>query len=158
MKNYAKSKWKPRELSAIPDLGVQNLSIGKSYQQDYDQLPREIRTWESNRLSHSVGEVMQHTDRYVTVNTAPLGAPYPVRRLAWWIFERLVHRTAPAARCTLAQTKSPPPVLTEDGQNPEDAGVTTTSGSVPTTVDTSSLQHRESWGASEQVFTPPLPF
>jgi hypothetical protein len=157
VKEYAKAKWTPRQTEASAN-HPPKLEIGKSYQQDYDQLPREIRTWESNRLAHRVSVVLEHIDRYVTVNIAPLGSRYPRWRASWWIYERLVHRTDPGARCTLAEIKSPPPSATGDGRNQEDAGGYDTSGSVSAEADTSSVHQETVSRPRDQVLSLPLPF
>jgi hypothetical protein len=114
VKAYAKEKWRPYLNQGTPG------RVDKSYQQDYDQLPREIRTWECARLSHRVREVMQHTDRVETVCTALSSAPWHVRARSYWIYERVRHAAKRPEWCTLSTNKSgganphAPPLIQED--------------------------------------------
>jgi hypothetical protein len=72
-----------------------NTLYGKEYQQAYDEMPREIRTFESNQLEHLVAELDLHLDRLEVVNIAPPGAPWHVRVESFWAFDRIEH--VPAA-------------------------------------------------------------
>lgn len=105
-----------------------NTASAKSYQQEYDELPREIRTWECNRLAHPVRVVLEHTDRPVIVNLNPF-APWPIRRLHWWLISRQVHCVPAAGRCSLALTKKRLRISPNLRSRREDSGVTTTKGS-----------------------------
>jgi len=70
------------------------------YQQRYELLPREIRTWESSRLAHKVAELDAHRDRPDIVCTTP-SAPWSTKVLNFWQIGRILHVTPPG-RCTLA--------------------------------------------------------
>lgn len=94
VRNYAKKR--PLNSQSIPG----TVSGSKAYQQDYDQLPREIRTWESNRLAHRVAELLEHLDGGEIVCTAPPFAPRWERVHYYWLIARLRH-TPPRSGCTL---------------------------------------------------------
>lgn len=76
-KKYASDKWTPREHQELekPESGGAErspLSMSqevpelhdKSYQQEYDLLPRELRTWQCSRLVAPVAEIDKHLTRY----------------------------------------------------------------------------------------------
>jgi len=129
----------------------------KSYQQDYDSLPREIRTWECSRLATSVGEALQHIDRWDIVNTNPF-APWPIRMNSYWLVGVVRHVRGRGNSCSLGKTKRPLQMLSGVGASLEDAGATTTSApggakAPPVEPSIPGLS-----GPSEQLSTIPLPF
>jgi len=73
---------------------------GKAYQQEYDSLPRELRTFESNRLEHQVAELDQHVDKSEVICTAPPGAPWWQQLESLWIVGHW-HHTTEGRWCTL---------------------------------------------------------
>jgi hypothetical protein len=95
---------------------------GKAYQQDYDELPREIRTWECNRRWHRVAELAEHIDQPLIVNTASPGASLGERAHSWWVYGMLRHRPRPQHRCTLAQKRTPFPKPLGTAPHREDSG------------------------------------
>ena len=99
--SYVKAYAKGKQSRASP---------GKAYQQDYDLLPREIRTWECNRLGHTVKELANHTDRAIVVNTNPF-APWSIKRLHYWLIARGEHTTPPRRLVYSGQNqRAPEPV------------------------------------------------
>lgn len=169
VKEYAKAKWKPRNDRATDrraGRSLQNMDLeadtgrrpDKSYQQDYDDLPRTIRTWECSRLSHTVREVATHIDRVELINTAPLGAPWPVRMRAWWIYERVQHRIPTRGWCNLAAKKSGAAQHPAAPLKTEEPGDHTTECSRRDESLRSSLQPDRAAQQAEQLSTLPLPF
>ena len=81
----------------------------KAYQQDYDNMPREIRTFECNQLEMLVKDLDAHLDRPDNVCIAPLSAPWPERIMHWWrigTYAHVPHRGG----CSIAvRTKKRPP-------------------------------------------------
>jgi len=78
--------------------------VDKSYQQQYEQLPREIRTFQHNLLEHYMSAVDQHVDRPIIVNTAPPMAPWTVRALNFWL-AGVERHTVARWGCSLVLTK-----------------------------------------------------
>jgi hypothetical protein len=78
----------------------------KSYQQDYDELPREIRTFQCSRLAHFVQELDGHRER---VEIAWIYDPDPVtgRIATGWVLARVAHTSAPRG-CSLRKKKRAP--------------------------------------------------
>ena len=129
VRKYASDKWQPRSASrgaGVPD---------KSYQQEYDDLPREIRTWESSRRQYAEAELRQHMDAWDIVNTNPF-APWPIKRLHWWCIARVRHVTPPRSPCTIGRNKAPPAHQPTGGADTEDADDTTIRGSGPVVTPT----------------------
>jgi len=84
---------------------------GVHYQQDYDLLPREIRTWQSNRRAYAVAELERHIDVALTENTAPAGCSYAVWKNSWWYIGQRRHEPWRRAGCNL------PPYQKRSGQS-----------------------------------------
>lgn len=112
----------PEDLDAGPGLD----ELDKSYQQDYELLPREIRTWECSRLSELVAVIDQHRSRWDIVNTNPF-APWPIKQLHYWLIGQVLHPTPTPEWCTLAAKQRPLPKLARSGRVRRNAGVTSTS-------------------------------
>lgn len=104
VKKYAADPAKSRRPSGGPVLGGDDRRGHKAYQQDYEDLPREIRTFEHSALEWYVKDVDNHIDRAICVNTAPDGADWTTRKRAWWLMHYLHHDPEPGA-CTLRKTK-----------------------------------------------------
>jgi len=83
-------------------------SSEKAYQQSYDELPREIRTFENNRLGFLAAQLDAHRDGYVLENLAPFNSTFSRRLLNWWLMQRL-HHVEGAGGCSLRleQRRSP---------------------------------------------------
>jgi hypothetical protein len=75
----------------------------KAYQQEYENLPRELRTFESNRLEHQVAELDEHLDKFEVVCTAGPGAPFWQQLESLWIIGHWTHTTE-GRWCTLRGT------------------------------------------------------
>jgi hypothetical protein len=75
----------------------------KAYQQEYENLPRELRTFESNRLQHLVAELDQHLDRQEVICTAGAGAPFWQQMESLWLVSSWTHVTE-RRWCTLRGT------------------------------------------------------
>ena len=75
----------------------------KAYQQDYDQVPRELRTFQSNRTTFALTEIDQHLLQFDIAWTYD---PDPVtgRIATGWVLARLSHAPAPGG-CRLNQRK-----------------------------------------------------
>ena len=134
--NYVKAYAKKPYRSPTPVNGVvksAGLSIDKSYQAAYELLPREIRTFECSLLEHLVAEIDAHLPRPDVVNLAPLGAPWPVRMLHFWVvgtFDHMPARTG--CRMRLRQKKRRPRPSPQSRSRLEETGVHSTDSQVPT--------------------------
>jgi hypothetical protein len=113
VRKYASEKWTPHQANRDPRVNgaAERPLADKSYQQEYEALPREIRTWECNRLAHRVAELDEHRDKIELVCTAPW-APLHVRLTSFWILARIRHVIPPRGCCTLAQIKTRTPQST----------------------------------------------
>jgi len=113
VRQYAKSPEKLPPInpgyrpSADGELERKPRARAKSYQQDYENMPREIRTWECNRLRERVAYLDKHRDNVELVSTAPAFAPWPVKRESYWVIARLTHRMQRVSNVSPTQTESP---------------------------------------------------
>jgi len=107
VKQYAKAPNKRRPAGDPPVHGGDKHQVDKSYQQDYEQLPRSIRTYENNALSWYVDDIDQHRDRSVLENrsSAPVGSIEWLK--GFWLMQTLHHHPQPGT-CTLRRTQKRP--------------------------------------------------
>lgn len=68
-----------------PPLRTASRSGSKGYQQDYDQMPREIRTFQHQVLAHYVADLDAHRTRGVVDYLGPLMARWYERIEHYWI-------------------------------------------------------------------------
>ena len=97
----------------------------KSYQQRYEELPREIRTWECSRLGARVADIDRHRDRCVLVNRMWY-APWQVRRFHYEVLGWERHVTPRGGFCTLRENQRPLRRSTRSGRDWRNAGGTST--------------------------------
>ena len=107
-------RWFRREAGAYARAYAKKIGH-KAYQQAYDSLPRELRTFESNRLAHTAAELDKHIDKYEVVCTAPPGAPWWQQLESLWIVAHWTHvterrwctlRAAPGGACYIARDEA----------------------------------------------------
>lgn len=107
VKKYARAPEKSRLAGARPVPSDVEHQVDKSYQQAYEDLPREIRTYEHSVLPWLMSEIDEHRGRGELVNTSP----FPVGSSEWlrsfWLMQTLHHRW-PWQACTLRKTKRRP--------------------------------------------------
>lgn len=65
---------------------------GKRYQQDYENVPRELRTFVNDRLLVPLSEHAKHETRGIVVCTRP-GEPWYVQVENLWLIGHMVHET-----------------------------------------------------------------
>lgn len=98
--NYVKAYAKKEQ-------GARAIAHSKAYQQDYDELPTEIRTYENSRTTWSINELDKHISR-VVAEYVPESANHLTVQPAFLILWGIAEHTPPPGGCTLRQKKRTP--------------------------------------------------
>lgn len=102
--NYVK-KYAKKVQHQVDRSPMHQAQRSKAYQQEYDGVPRELRTFQCSRLVWRTDVIDEHLDRPVYVCTNPM-APWPERMQNIWLYARQKHFTPPGGACTLRQKRS----------------------------------------------------
>lgn len=115
VRKYARAPNKFRPAGAPPVIRGDEHQVDKSYQQDYNHMPREIRTYQHSLLPWPVDVVRQHMDRAECISTEEPWASWELRSRSWYVVA-VDHHTPEAGCRTLAHTRRRPRTVMHRGR------------------------------------------